>query len=76
MTTFVTWGTVVALVYGARWRAIGFAILTTVFAVQTLSGWAIQNRVVIYSVVGIAALLIVIGGQHGDSASTSSSHVG
>ncbi len=66
MTMFLAWGTVVGLVYRARWTATGFGVMAIAFAIQTLSGHGIQNQLVLYSVVGIAALLIVVGGQKDD----------
>lgn len=63
MTTFFTWGAIVGIAYNARWTATGFVVMATVFAIQTFSGQGIQNEFIIYSVVGIAALFVVVGGQ-------------
>ena len=76
MTTFLAWGALVAVVYKARWTATGFAVMTAGFAVQTLSGQDIQNRVVIYSVVGLAVLLIIIGGKQDNPISPLNDHSG
>ena len=63
MTVFLTWGTVVALAYKARWTATGFGAMATVFAIQTITQQGIQNNLVVYFIVGIAFLLILVGGQ-------------
>ncbi|MFK5604853.1 hypothetical protein [Haloferax volcanii] len=63
MTTFLMWGTAVGLTYKARWTATGFGVMATVFAIQTITQQGIQNDLVVYLIVGIAALLIVVGGQ-------------
>lgn len=63
MTAFLTWGTIVGLAYKARWTATGFGVMATVFAIQTITQQGIQNNLVVYFIVGIAALLIVVGGQ-------------
>ncbi|MFC5368619.1 hypothetical protein [Salinirubrum litoreum] len=74
MTVFLAWGTLVAVVYKSRWTATGFAVMTAGFAVQTLSGQGIQNRVMIYSLVGLAVLLILIGGKRDSPMSPLDAH--
>ncbi len=63
MTTFLTWGIVVGLAYKARWTTTGFGVMATVFVIQTITQQGIQNDLIVYFIVGIAALLIVVGGQ-------------
>ena len=66
MTGFVAWRAVVNTVYRAWWETAGFLAMTAMFGVQFLTGDAISNPAVIFSVVGVAMLLLLVGNARDD----------
>ncbi|MBV0925710.1 hypothetical protein KTS45_16015 [Halomicroarcula limicola] len=66
MTGFVGWCCVVALVSDAPWTAAGFLVLTLAFGVQFLSPVTIETDAVVYAVVGVAVVLLLVGGDRDD----------